>query len=727
MPKKIVRDLNIAQNKRSFTVELKDAAASKKTSNNNGGTVNISDALTHKVIITPESQNNNHGRKEEYVFIKETEDRIKFQTKISELARMAAAGTLILFLINIVNVYNRGLQLKSNLIASASTGYNDLIKATHQVANSNLGGTNHSLDSALNNFNSALDQIYFLQTNQNIFFTKEKTVDAVNGLLDAAKNITLAGKDFARGIQDLKQLPKLIVDFNSNPDKSPLKNTSLTATLKNDLTFLDTAATEISQAATDLNNIDLSVLPEQYKSKLDSAKDYIKKIQDALAEAQNRMPAVLKMLGDRYQHRYLILLQNDTEARPTGGFIGSYIIADFNDGYLTKFDFHDVYDTDGQLKDEIPAPPDIASITKYWRLRDSNYSPDFAISAEKAAWFLQKEKGPSVDSVIAINQSFLADLLGITGPIQLDSLKSTLDASNYQLVLSYLIEAKISGDQSPKQVLKEFIDAFKEKLLNTQDFSKLLVTVLKGIENKKIFAYSRFSDVEDLFNQLNISGKVNKGDDPNKDYLLVTNTSVGGNKSDLYMSQSLKHQTTIDSYGFVTDKLSITRKHNWTITDGDMQLDTLSKFGFKNITDGLKDILGRGINKTIVKVYVPKGTRITALDGLDVTKITTGYDADLNKTYFTFKMELAPGMENTVNITYQLPFNLGLYPADSYGLIAQNASSINPSDFTKVLFVEPSLTIVKEYPDTFKPDDLGYINYSGKLDQNLYLSALISK
>lgn len=104
---------------------------------------------------------------------------------------------------------------------------------------------------------------------------------------------------------------------------------------------------------------------------------------------------MLELLGDRYPERYLVLLQNDSEARPTGGFIGSFMIVDINDGYITKMDFHDVYEFDGQLSEDIPAPEDIAKISKNWRLRDSNYSPISPYPPRKPPGSCRKRRVPA--------------------------------------------------------------------------------------------------------------------------------------------------------------------------------------------------------------------------------------------------------------------------------------------------------------------------------------------
>ena len=399
-------------------------------------------------------------------------------------------------------------------------------------------------------------------------------------------------------------------------------------------------------------------------------------------------------MGDRYPHRYLVLLQNDTESRPTGGFIGSLMIVDVNDGTITRADFHDVYQYDGQLNDSIEAPEDIARITREWRLRDSNYSPDFALSAEKAAWFLQKSKGPSVDTVIAVNQSAIGDLLAEIGPITVPELKSPLDTNNFQFILSYLIESKYYGAENPKIILSRVIEAFKAKIIGLEDHGVLLSALLKEIRARKILFYSRDEEVQLLFEDLRLTPHQYLPGEK-EDYLQVISTSIGGNKSDLYMTQDLNHSTFIDTEGNIHDELAVTRTHTWNLEELARWETILKKFGFDSLPDHFQSILGRGENKSSMKIYVPLGTELEKAVGIDQSLVLTRHDAELSKTYFLFPMDVAPGNTATVTLRYKLPYRLTLFPADIYRFPAQKQLTMVPTTLQKELILPPPLTTQK--------------------------------
>lgn len=741
MPPKILRDISA---KASFTISLTDKEIVSHVKNvpglidlskpENYTSVSGRNGRQLNDIIPVKNDKNRSGLREsngELFFHYIDRPKKRGLDKVHETMRLASAGVLILFILNIINVYQRGMEVGHNVIASASSGYEDLMQGGKQAQNADFLSAEQNFTDAEKSFADAKGSIAFLQTHSDSFFAKEKTITSVQNLLSAAKNIASAGQDFSRGVQSLEKLPELFILANTHlkdDQKEAKVAPSLTEKLKEDLSYIQKAKAKIDQAGLELSRVSAEVIPVNLRSKLTDAQGKVEKLRSVLNEAESKIPAVLDLLGDRYPHSYLVLLQNDTESRPTGGFIGSVMLIDVNDGYITKFDFKDVYDFDGQLKEEIAAPEDIASITKYWRLRDSNYSPDFPLSAEKAAWFLQKEKGPSVDTVIALNQSFVGRLLEITGPVGVEGLQSALDKSNYQLVLSYIVESKLNGENSPKIVVNKFIKAFQKKLFTSNDnWKRVLAEFIRGINEKSILMYSRHREVQDLFDEFGLSGRVIQSE-PSNDYLNVTVTSIGGNKSDLYIKQNIEHNTIINPNGDVIDEVTVVRRHTWNQEIMNDWQKELKKFGFNEISETVKNILGRGTNKAMMKVYVPAGSVLLDVEPLNSLVVETKYDKEIQKTYFMFPMNVDPGIEKKVTIRYQLPQKLKMYPVDTYRINIQRQPGLVISNLVKQVIFKPGFKSYAQYPkDTFKTYDSGNVYYEGKLETDLYLSAVVGQ
>src|SRR3989344_4137881 len=88
---------------------------------------------------------------------------------------------------------------------------------------------------------------------------------------------------------------------------------------------------------------------------------------------------------------YLILFQNSLELRPGGGFIGSFGILKIKDGAILHFSVHDTGNFDGRIPSTVEPPYPMRETLRInsWKLRDSNYSPDFHENAKWAETFYQ--------------------------------------------------------------------------------------------------------------------------------------------------------------------------------------------------------------------------------------------------------------------------------------------------------------------------------------------------
>src|SRR3989339_1362482 len=124
------------------------------------------------------------------------------------------------------------------------------------------------------------------------------------------------------------------------------------------------------------------------------------------------LPALVAADGSAPKN-YLILLQNNMELRPTGGFIGSFAKVSFEGGKLKKLDVNDSYAIDGQLGIHVEPPKEIKEDLgqKDWFMRDSNWEPDFPTSARQQGGFYTKETAERVEGGFGLEISALERLI----------------------------------------------------------------------------------------------------------------------------------------------------------------------------------------------------------------------------------------------------------------------------------------------------------------------------
>ena len=663
--------------------------------------------------------------KEHFIYIKG--EKFTPPKTLGNLMKIAISGLLILLSINAINVYYTGKKLTRDISAEAYEGYSFLIDAGKSATKIQFDKAAEIFDKALGNFSEAKNELWFISTDQSYYSKNNNMGQAVNALLIGGQHFAKAGSYFLEALEEFNKIPLYFVSKNKSevaPSAKTAQNQpSITDAIKTGLDKTNLAITEISLASEQLTKIDESSLPSEIAGKITMAKKQIVDISKTLEATSKHFPAILKLLGDRYPHRYLILLQNNNEIRPSGGFIGSYVILDINEGEIEKLEVNDVYDIDDAYRGVIEPPDELKKFVSNWRFRDSNYSADFPTSAAKAKWFLQKEGGPGVDTVIAINQGLLKSMLEITGPVQVGNF-GKLNAENYNLLLSYVIEGKIWGAEDPKHILKVFIPAFKEAILKEENVSKIGSNLYKAIQQKHIMMYSGDEEIEALFDSIGVSGRVYQNA-ANEDYLSVINTSVGGTKSDQFIEENILHDTHLDKNGNLTDEVTIKRSHLWDDEIYYKWKKILASYGFNTMPDQLIDILGRGRNKVYMRIYVPDGSIL--LNSSD-PNLETKYDKDLKKTYFFTIMEVKAGETASVKVSYRLPFILNLDDAsEAYRLTVEKQPCRRGSIITNKMNSDPEINNLSVYPKESRSEGSGKIIYATNLVYDRYFAGIWSK
>jgi len=633
-----------------------------------------------------------------------------------EFVRMLLIGFFVVFVFNIAQIGFRLFSVAADTEVNAFQGFDRFVEGGKDAVNANFGGAVQYFDSAGFAFKKAQESVWFLR-NQSVIKNDESLAQNAYRLLEAGEHISLAASCFSQGASALQEIPVLFMQNNIKRDgEIQTSSVSLTEKLKSSLQLFDKAMAEVKIART--------ALPRNLTGRFKMLSDQLNSLIETLDEMEVRVPAILSLLGDRYPHRYLVLLQNNSESRPTGGFIGSFLIVDVNDGHITKTDFHDVYDYDGQLQEHIDAPKEIAALTDNWRMRDANYSPDFAVSAKKISWFLEKEGGPGVDTVIAINQSILKDLLSITGPLSINGLSSKITDKNYQTILTYIVEAKLEGVKNPKQIIGRIIPAIQKAINKNVSIQSLFTLVQNQIRDKDIMAWSKDKKIQQLFDDIGMSGRITHVA-KDEDYFNLVSINVGGNKSDKYINSSVLHETIIDKQGDIRDVVTYKKMHTWNPNILLKWKSQLAGFGYTDIPQWLEDILGAGKNKSVIKIFVPKGSELENVIGISKNEIMTGYDKETDKMYMYFTLEVPSQQEASVTITYKLPCKLDLRIADEYRLTVQKQPGLlNDASFTKKILADPRVINYRNYPEEVASVQSNIFEYKTSLKTDLYFASL---
>lgn len=594
---------------------------------------------------------------------------------------MIAAAVLTIMLLNMGQVIFLGKSKGKDALASAAQAFGSLKVATESVVGGEAGAENILFGEAENLFADAQEKSKFLLLHHSEWLSEPQEVKSLRALLDAGKLIAEVGQNISDAKTKISNIPE---------------TGSLTEFLKEiSATNLEPSAENLLEINALLAQVDLG--NTDYETKFLEVKEKIKALSAMFQVWVSNKDALLSMLGDRYPQRYLVLLMNNDEMRPGGGFIGSYVILDINDGRIQNYEFNDVYNLDGGYFDQIEMPiHELKSLTNYWRLRDSNISADFPYSAKQAAWFLEHEGGPGVDGVIGLNLSSAQAFMEETGEIEIPSLTKPITSESLPTILSVMVESKTYGAATPKQVLSELVSAFMEKMKNQEIAGKIFSRALLEASKKQILAYHKYPEVQSLISNFDFDGALPDMTQINGDYLLTVFTNIGANKTDRYTNTKITSDTEILSDGGVVGTLSISRKHTFTEQTLSWIKNIGADYGFYKWTSGLEKILGNDINKAGIRIYLPEGSQILESSGLMRDDIQFYYDTVLKVTYFYAELDTAPGQTSNLTISYSLPWKFsGDFKEYNFKLLKQ--PGMKNLVFEKT-FTAGDKTLLSSYP-----------------------------
>jgi len=398
--------------------------------------------------------------------------------------------------------------------------------------------------------------------------------------------------------------------------------------------------------------------------------DLVDRGADLIIDGKPLIEAAPYLLGTDEARTYLILFQNDKELRPTGGFITAYSIATVEKGKFKPVSSNDIYNLDGRYQPSVPAPEPIIKYLKgpylllrKLRLRDLNWSPDFAESMELFSQEAEKVGIDEIDGIIAVDTQLLVNLLDVLGPIGVSgfgnfSTEIVPECDCPQVVHELESFADIEGpvvwsENEPGKIVyappnydnrKKIIGPLMNSILaNAMGQPKdklpgLFEAAYKSLTEKHVLFYLFDDQAQRGVESFGIAGRI---EDFEADYLHINDANLGGRKSNLYVTQEVDQEIAIAKDGTIEKTVTITYKNP------------------KEHDGWLNSVLPNW-----VRIYVPKGAELIEFEGIEDQE--EPYE-EFGKTVFAGFFELRPLGVVKVTVKYRLPFKA----TDEYRLFLQ--------------------------------------------------------
>ena len=412
---------------------------------------------------------------------------------------------------------------------------------------------------------------------------------------------------------------------------------------------LDGVIEKVAKIGKEFESINTSKYPEkirgiEVRSNLEFIKNTLSKSNEFGPDIKAALSLFPKLLAvGTPEKRYMIIMQNDKEIRPTGGFMTNYATFKINNGLLqSDFSSKDMYSIDLALDAidatyDFPDPP--AAYTKYllverWYARDMNASPDFITSMDQFMKFytlagrLNPYEIKPVDGIIAIDTQVVKELLEVTGPATVNGV--TYTSENVVLELEKIASLELREQLNRKKVLGDLMEAMLINVFEADKnlWPKMIDKAFNLANRKHVLVYMFNPEAQVLIEKYNFAGRVL--DKSDGDYSMIVSTNLGGDKTNWFTHKKVTHTLVKENNKWVR-----TVKIDYTYTQPS---DEFSPF-VKRFKDW-------------VRVYAPIGSSFISVEGSEDGTTT---DQERNRTYFTGYVELGPNESKTMTFKYVLP------------------------------------------------------------------------
>ena len=304
---------------------------------------------------------------------------------------------------------------------------------------------------------------------------------------------------------------------------------------------------------------------------------------------------------------YLLLVQNEDELRPTGGFITAGGTLLIKSGSISSLNFQGSEYLDNWDK---PYPAAPWQLSQYMNspvliFRDANWFTDYPVAALYAEYLYSYTNSHSVDGVIAFDQQMLVRVLGVTGPIQVDDVSYLIDANN---VVAYMRAAKTptAADlATPGWTNKVFINKLTRALI-TKIFSgevqweKLSTMLLQALDERHVLVQLDSPTMTPLLERYHWDGALRP---EMGDFLMVVDSNIGFNKTNSVVESSLSYDIDLTKPLTPTASLTVFHKNNAPAV-------TFCKHWNKVWAVGEKEYPITDCYWNYLRVYVKEGTKL---------------------------------------------------------------------------------------------------------------------
>lgn len=529
------------------------------------------------------------------------------------------------------------------------------------------------------------------------------------------------------------------------------------------IAFYEEIEPSIMEIFAEVNKLNPAYLPAVGGNNMGGNLDEFEKFTEEYPETSDEIIAFLSNLpvligADNTQSRYLIVMQNETEMRASGGILTVYGSMKFVDGELEDdIKLHDMWNLENYVRFDLginAGPRDF----KYWedypdyvspfgyyqniygqnvlmnngcgatsmRAQDSGLYPDLKwtmdIFQDYYYWanFYNKDLYPDYDHVVIMNQTFVENILSIIQPIEVEGY-GVVTAENFiEFIKEETDRPDLVFDPDRKKIIDDIADVVKDKLfeIDNEKIPLTINTLIDSFYARDIAFTSPDTSVQAFFDKYNLSGEFEK--EFAGDYLHVNEAQNCSLKLNRWLRDTVTQTVYIGEDGNINKEVAI----NWQQPQiYDPSIGAL----YSNTT--------RYSYRAWVRLFTPLNSSNFDSDGLKASgylfyRPKDYYDETMNKqTYDSIIQfdhrrltESDPVAEHNLNISYSLPESLNYNKNGEYKLLLQKHPGKSWGEVYKTVInyggesYTNEITLDRDKILTFKNGEITVTDYHTELD-----------
>ncbi len=591
-------------------------------------------------------------------------------------------------------------------LVSGTVVYFNLKNAQTSIANLEFDDATTQIsrsENHLSNINWSVSQLGWLAN----ITGQEDLHFELNNLVYAAEQIAGGGNQMLDWVSPLQEYVKAF-------DVAGLGvQTTQTREYTQELQELDSTSGEILLALRDINegsaiieSTDTEAFPGFVQKYIVDMKNFNSNTIEQVDPISKMLIYLPQLLGLEERQRYLVLFQNPTELRSSGGWLSSYGIISIERGRVRGgIEVGDVYNIDGLLlpsnnNGETQVPPadmgDALAINN-WTFSLANWDPEFsdvALDAEKL--LVESGKVGSVDGVIAVDVTFLQLLLNKWGGVEVNG--ELIDQDNIYTKIFEIHNEFTPGSSLKSDFTKELVQVVMNRFfsLNINDLQDLSEVMSQSLDQKHILLNLKNSQAQEFIISKGWDGNISKKS-------LATPAIVewnwGANKANFFLDRV--HTLNLDIVG-------------------PQEINYSYRLDLKN--NSVSNTYPEGDYVNYLRLYLPLNAQIQTVTGFEEGRYSTNKLTDRLEIAGWFNVPAGQG--NQLDIQYKLDNQSSYLPFSSN----DNFGELDLRMFKQPGTNEDKLNLTITHPEFWSITDNQELTVNGnKLEGTLDLKTDLTK